>query len=370
MDGETAWFNPVFSFFTHGGTGPITGLVSMDGRLFVFKRDGVFVVDGDGPAEGGVAGNEFSPPQRLATEYGCVDHRSIVVTTDGIFYRSPRGIELLTRSLQVRWIGDMVNVSVDANPYTCGAALDSFGRVHYLLADSVPSAVTVAGLTGVELVYDLTFKLWTKYLCTGSSLQYGEATQGVVIADIAGLGETIVYVDPALGATYADESLGLDRGQYYVPWVIESGWFRTGQQARQRISEIMLLAKKNAAANHAIKMSLAYNFSDTYTQTFTWQPGDLTGLPIEELVIQPEKPQSLAIRVKIEEVEPSSVGPSTGFTAELGTVLSYLSNFSLGVVPDATEFPVGTGRGCDVLGITVEIAQKRGMPKLSPGQSA
>lgn len=368
VDGETAWYNPVFSFFVHGGTGPITGLVSMDGRLFIFKRDGVFVVDGDGPAEGGVAGNEFSPPQRLATEYGCVDARSIVVTTNGIFYRSARGVEVLTRSLQVKWIGERIQSTVDSHPKTCGSVLDAFGRVHYLLAASLSDAMTVAGIAGVEAVYDLTTDAWTIHIGTGSDGVYGNAMQDITMADLDGLGETVVYADALLGVAYADETSGIDRGAYYVPWVIESGWFRSGQQARQRISQVLLLAKKSVGASHAIRMSLAYDFSDTYTQTFTWQPGDLSDLAVEELDIQPERPQSLAVRVLIEEIEPSDT-EVTGFTAQLGTVLSYLGNIEPGQFTPS-DFPVGTGRGCDVLGITVEIAQKRGAPKLSAGQKA
>ncbi len=370
VDGETAWYNPIFNFFVHGGTGGITGLVSMDGRLFIFKKDGVFAVDGDGPPEGGVAGNEFSSPQRLATEFGCIDPRSICVTTEGIVYRSARGIEILTRSLQVKWIGANVQTTVDANTKTCGSVLDAFGRVHVLVAASDQgSLATVAGIAGAELVYDFTAEAWSVHYSTGGDGVYGNSMQDITMADLDGLGEVVVYADPTAGVTHADRTLGLDLGQHYVPWVVESGWFRTGQQARQRISQVMLLAKKNVNSNHAIRMSLAYNYSDSYTQTFTWQPGDLSGLPIEELVIQPQTPQALAVRVKIEEIAPI-VGVITGFTAMLGTVLSYLSNIEPGVLTDPPSFPIGTGRGADVIGITVEIAAKRGAPKLSPGQTA
>ncbi len=414
VDGESAWYNPVFSFYVHGGSGPITGLVSMDGRLFVFKRDGIFVVDGDGPSEGGVVGNEYSPPQRLATEYGCIDHRSIVVTTEGIVYRSPRGIELLTRSLQVRWVGDRVQNTVDANVETCGAALDSFGRVHILVAATAPvvasdayGGATVAGISGAELVWDIPADAWSIHYMTGYDGVYGRAMQDVVMADVGE--ETLFFADPKRGIVYANDALGTDN-LVYAPWVLETGWIRTGQQARQRFSNILFLAKKRSGANHAIKVSVAYNYVDSYTQTHTFEPGVLNALDIEELLVQPNKQPVLAVRVKIEEQAPASIaitsstdatpivvtsathgfvtgdsivvaGHTTNVAANGTWVVTVLTpttfslNGSVGSGAGAgsggtATYPVGTGLGCDVLGITLEVAAKTGTPKLAAGQKA
>jgi hypothetical protein len=333
VDGETAWFNPVFSFFVHGGSGPITALVSMDGRLFVFKRDGIFVVDGDGPPEGGVSGNEYSPPQRLATEYGCVDARSVVVTPDGIFYRSPRGAELLTRSLQVIWVGERVQNTLDANPVVCGATLDDAGRVRLCVAASDPASGNLSGITGAELVYDMPGDCWTAARHTGAAAVANAACQDMIRADLAATGETIVQADPAGVVIYESWSTGLDRGQYFSPWVIETAWLKTGIQARQRITRFMFLGKSRT--NHAIKISAAFNYVDTYTQFATWQP-DQASSAIEELLMNVDSQQVLSAKFRIEELVPT----------------------------DTVTYPVGTGLGTDVLGLTVEVAPKTGAPKL------
>jgi len=336
VDGEQAWFNPAFSFRVHGGNGPITGMASVDGRLVIFKKDAIFIVDGDGPSEGGPSGNEFSPPQRLATGYGCISHKSIAVTTEGVVYRSTRGVEILTRSMQVKWVGDRVQNTVDTNPYTVSTALDSFGRVHMLLASADPVTGTMTGKTGATVVWDMSSDSWSvdKYSCDGAV--YGRSPQSACRANIGGLGDIIVYADPVLGVMYGDEASGVDIAAY-VPTVIETSWIRTGQQARQRITDAYFLAKK--VGNHAVKISAAYDYNDIYTEYVVWEPNVINTLTIEELVLQLSKPQSLAFRIKIEEQAPADTG----------------------------SYPVGTGLGMAYLGVTFQVMPMVGAPHVSAG---
>lgn len=337
VDGECAWYNPAFSFFVHGGSGPITGLASMDGRLFVFKRNAIFVVDGDGPAEAGVTGNEFSPPQRLATEFGCVDFRSIQMTSDGIIYRSTRGVEMLTRSLQVKWIGDRVFKTLDAYPDCHGSSMDDGGRYHLLVSTS-------AGTSAVHhLVYDTTLDAWTTF----TTDIYGHTD--VCFADLKNRGQTLCYASPTgyiMRLCTADDNYYVGVYETYVSWTIETGWMKVGQQARARFSKILGLLKAHPGAesdnNHKVTFRVAFNYVDTYTQTATWEPGTLNTLEIEELEIQLNRPEVMAVRFKMEDAAPTDTG----------------------------TYPIGSGQGPDVLGITVEIAVKSGAPKGPAGHKA
>ncbi len=338
VDGENAWFNPAFSFFIHGASGPITALASMDGRLFVFKRNGIFVVDGDGPPEGGPSGNEYSPPQRLATEFGCLDHRSLAVTTEGIIYKSDRGVELLTRSLQVKWLGDKVQTTVDSYPKVCGVAIDSFGRYHLALGASDTGTATQTGVSGVRVVYDPTCSCWTIQHHTNHSGTYDRCLQDITRADLYGFGETVCFADPAGYVVREDSASGLDHATYWVPWTIETAWVKTGQQNRARFSKAMLLAKR--LSNHAVSISAAYNYIDSYTQVGRFEPDEINEASLEHLMENLECPEGISVRLLFQDSAPT----------------------------DTTTFPVGTGRGCDVLGISVEIAQKTGAPKLPDGQ--
>ncbi len=415
VDGETAWYAPAFSFFVHGGTGPITAIGSMDGRLIVFKRDGIFIVDGDGPPEGGPNGSEYSPPQRIPTEYGCIDQNSLLLTTEGLVYRSTRGIELLDRNLRVSWVGDAVQDTVNDHTRTLGTCLDTFGRVHMLLCtNTAPTVGLVTAETGVEVIWDIPSKAWSVNKYTPTSGTYGKALQDVCIADIYGLGEIVCYADPSSGTYYGDATTFKDAtsalASAYVPFTMETGWIRSGPQARQRVSDILLLAKKRSGANHALKISIAYNYVDSYTQTSTWQPSAINVLAIEELLMQPATQQVLAFRIKIEDLAPSattivtstdaspivlSVASHAFIAGDLVTVANHLTNTNangnwvVGTVTSTTiqllattgtgggagsggtiTFNVGTGAGCDVLAITAEVAPKLGAPKLAAGQKA
>ncbi len=338
VDGEAAWFNPAFNFYVHAGSGPITGLASMDGRLFVFKRDVVFVVDGDGPGEAGPTGNEFSPPQALASRYGCVDHRSIVTTPQGIFYRSTRGFELINRQLKIDWIGERVQETAALYPVTTGACLGPDSRIHVTVVGS-ESASGVYDCGGVELVYDTAADAWSVGKYTGTYTgDYPAAMQNVGVINDGGV-EKIAYAEEFIGTRIGDPTTGIDTGTNYVSWVVETGWIKQGPQARQRISGILLLAKKHAGANHAIRISLAYDYVDSYTQVLVWEPDVLNTLAIEELLLKPETQLVLAIRVKVEEIIPTDTG----------------------------TYPVGTALGAQLLGITAEALPMPNAPFANRG---
>lgn len=350
VDGEAAWFNPTFNFFVHAGVGPITAMASMDGRLFIFKRDQVFVVDGDGPGEAGPTGNEFSPPQALASRYGCVDHRSVVVTPEGIMYRSTRGIELLTRNLKVQWIGERVQNTVDANPYTTSCAMGPDARIYWTLAADKNNVNGLYYVPGCTIVYDTSADAWSVHRLTGYTGILGHAKQGVAfvqepLGGVAGAipTETMVLADGYISVWIQDFiNSGDYSNNYFTPFTIETGWMKQGMLARQRVSDMMFLAKKRAGGNHAVKLSIAYDYSDTYTQTHTFQPNEVVSTVIEELNLQPGKQQVLAIRFKIQDLAPS----------------------------DLATYPVGNCKGSDVLGIVAEVAPKIGSPKLSAAQKA
>ncbi len=103
VSGEARWFSDVFTI-------PIDALASQDGAIVAYSETEIYVVRGDGPPENGGNGTEFSPPQRITSDSGCIEPRSIVTTSAGTFFQSSRGLDLLTRSLSVEWAGAAVAV--------------------------------------------------------------------------------------------------------------------------------------------------------------------------------------------------------------------------------------------------------------------
>lgn len=346
VDGEAPWFNPAFTFSVPGGTGNITGLASMDGILVVFKRDGIWLVDGDGPPENGGSGLEFSPPRRILTEYGCVNPKSIVATPDGIMYRSSRGFELLTRGFSVAepWVGEAVKDTADTYPQTGGACFDrNGGRALFAIGATYSYAGQVnPNGAGVILAYDCAVRAWSVLKATNGLGVYGMGIQDVAFSKIAVSGEPADALLVLDGHYYVyreelDNCLDIDGANYYVPFKIETAWIRAQSlQDRIRVSDFLFLGKKKS--NHNLKISVAYDYSDTYSYTKTWTPADYS--TVEQLELQIPRQAVQAVRFKIEDAPPDNT----------------------------TTYPLGNGKGPEILCLSVKLGLRGGGAKLPAGQ--
>lgn len=347
VDGEAPWFNPAFSFPVPGGTGEITGLASMDGVLVVFKRDGIWLIDGDGPPENGGNGSEFGTPRRVLTEYGCIDQRTVVATPDGIMYRSSRGFELLTRAFSVAdpWVGEAVKDTAALYPYSGGAAFDrAGGRVLFVVGKTAGTynGQIYGSDEGVVLAYDMAVKAWTIFRHTNGTGTYGYALQDVAFCKLYQSGEPadqVLYLDPTYYVLREDDgtALELDSTSYWVPYKVETAWIRASSlQDRIRVSDFLFLGKKKS--NHNLKISVAYDYSDTYSYSKTWTPADIS--TVEQLELQVPKQAVQAVRFKIEDSVPADTG----------------------------TYPVTTGKGPEILCLSVKLGLRGGGAKLPSGQ--
>lgn len=118
--GEIAAFTLDFRIPPFEG-GAITGLVSLDSSLVIFKRDSIWILGGQGPNPTG-GGEQYGLPQVLTADIGCTNARSIVVCPVGIFFQSADGITLLSRSLQLNTdVGNRIETTLGTLP-TIGSA--------------------------------------------------------------------------------------------------------------------------------------------------------------------------------------------------------------------------------------------------------
>ena len=139
----------------------VTGLAQLDGDLAVFTRSGIWVVSGDGPSRTGEGG--FMTPRRVATDLGCVDWRSVVSTTLGVFYQSRAGIMLLPGGAPTPlYIGQAVADELAARPYVVDAAVSGEGDsavARFVLAES-PTPAEPAAATRV-IAFSLRARAWS-----------------------------------------------------------------------------------------------------------------------------------------------------------------------------------------------------------------
>lgn len=317
VENEGSWFNPVFSFNVPGGTGNITGLASMDGVLVIFKKDSVFAVDGDGPPENGGNGTEFSPPRRIHTEFGCMDPRTIVNMPNGIMYRSPRGIELLNRSLQVSFIGERIARTVDDRPLCGGATLDRKGGRYILpigvyAEENARTGLLLPDSDGVVICYDSINDSWTTQTYIHDSAIGGDPPNAdpTSIQDICFLGATdTVY------AAYADQlkaenpAKGYDQygNRAMVQWNLQTGWVRApSKQDRIKVTDIMFLGRFHSA--HDIQCSFMYDYKSSPTTVihrFTSSELSTGVMDPEQLTWQPSREGVQAMKFIIKTLPPA-----------------------------------------------------------------
>ena len=112
--------------------GDITGLASMDGKIIVFKRNQIRYFAGDGPSNLGVG--DFSPDVLVIPDLGC---RSVLARTDeGVVFQSDRGIHMLTRSMQIKHMGEKTD-RYNAIDATSAVVMKANEELRFLLANHI-----------------------------------------------------------------------------------------------------------------------------------------------------------------------------------------------------------------------------------------
>lgn len=129
---------------------PITALEVMDEKLIIFKADRIMVMVGDGPDAAG-QNNTFTTPRIITSDVGCVEPRSVVQMSSGVMFQSAKGIYLLTRDLNVKYIGWPVERLVQGATITSATLLREYNQVRFTVA------------AGDMLVYDYLFDTWTTF---------------------------------------------------------------------------------------------------------------------------------------------------------------------------------------------------------------
>lgn len=316
--GEATWFSPVFEVPITGG-GDITGLKAQDGALFIFKADRIFVLSGEAPSDNGLQGG-LGVPRLLATDVGCTEANSLVATSLGIFFRSARGIEILSRAQTVEWAGEAVQATLASYPVVTSAVLDARGSlVRISLAASEASGA--ASGNGKTLVFDLSIKAWVS-----TDVQYGTgATQATQSA-------AMVYLDgewryawlSTSGVVYterdADDASAYLDGSTWVAMAAETAWLKLGGiQGKHHVNKVLLLARKSTRAD--LSTYLSYDYATTAKTVMTRVANDVDTLStaIDRIQVEHQmhdEAEGQAIKVKFEDATPTggTVGNGKGAT--------------------------------------------------------
>ena len=294
IEGVATGFSPAQIINIDDG-GEVTGLASLDDKLVVFKHERIYIVYGAGPTPLGTGG--VFTTQRIAVDKGCIDALSIVTTKDGVMFRSAVGIYLLSRGLEMSYIGAPVEETTDS--FT--------GTVAAVRHPTEPWVLFVLGPDGssqsVILLYDNLQNKWAKWYMLDVGVP-------------ANIKSATIYRDKfawitAAGSPYLESAQYLDNGSY-VTMTIETAWLKlAGLVGFQRIRQTYLLGEPKSP--HQIEFSFAQNYDDTaYTQTTTFD-SNVLAWPSEQFAVTMVTQKSNSLRIRLRDLAPlAGVGTGQG----------------------------------------------------------
>jgi len=312
VSGEAPWTSPIFEV-PIPGEGKVTALAAQDGTLFAFKRRSIFALSGQAPADNGTGGG-LGAPRKLAVDVGCIDPRSIVVTTLGVFFQSERGLEILTRAQSVQFIGQPVQDTLDSYPICTSATLDSAASlVRFELVDGETS--NVANNYGVGLVYDLDNSAWVSVdKRTSAGATNPAPANGACMVKFS---DSWVYgwLDNQ-GYFYTEASDSLD-GSTWVTMAAQTAWFKQGGlMGKQIVNRVIALLSKVTDLDMDVQLGYDFRALETarsYTHTET--AAIVTAETILRLEHRPhDDSDCMAVSVKLTDKTPTAgtVGAGSG----------------------------------------------------------
>jgi hypothetical protein len=234
-----------------GTTEGVAALVQMDDKLVLFDSQRAYIQYGDGWAADG-SGDNLSIPQALPTASGCTNPKSLAVIPAGLMFQSEKGIQLLSRGLELQYVGAPVE-AWNSDRVTSAQVIPLERQIRFTL-DS-----------GVALVYDYYVNQWSTF-----------ADHNAIDATVWNSAYT--YLRPTGKVLQESQSVYGNDGAF-SPVRLRTSWLSfAGLQGFQRVRRLVILGEHRSA--HKIKVSIAYDFNPYATQEVDFDPGTLLDTPI------------------------------------------------------------------------------------------
>ena len=242
--------NDTLSILVSQVGGDITALKAMDDKLIIFKQNAIFYLAGDGPNNLGEQ-DTFIEPQLISSDVGCDVKNSVVLTPFGIFFKTAKGIYLLSRALGLEYVG---------------ADVEDYNDLTITKGDIYPKDNEVRFLTseGKALVYNYYRKFWGLY-----GNHRGDSS--VVI----GSDYYYVHKDGNGNRVFKQNPEKYDDAGDPVELVLETGWINPFmKQGAMRVYKMLVLG--DYYSPHKLKVSICYDYKDYYSQSKVIDVNDYT----------------------------------------------------------------------------------------------
>ncbi len=228
---------------TNGGA--VTALAALDTTAVIFKSNRVYYIPGDGPNSAG-NGTFFPPPQLITSTSGCISQPSVLASSDGVFFKSSLGLQLLNRSLQMApTIGLPVQGFVDLS-LTGAQAITGQNQLRWTSKE------------GTALVYDYVTQRWCTY-------------NGYDAVGYAAWNGTFARLRVDGSVWYEDQTTNLDNGAV-IPMILETSWIKLADMAQGYAAIWYAMILGEFRDNHTLTIEIAYDYTDVPTQTVVFTP--------------------------------------------------------------------------------------------------
>jgi hypothetical protein len=237
---EAVVFNDSLTIDVDTADGPITAIASLDQYLVIFKRNSIFVTQGDGPTQSGDQNDLDAGVTRVSSDVGCRDPGSVVLTPQGLMFRSPKGIYALSRGLEVQYIGAPVEGLLDDDVTIMAAEV---------VADRSEVRFIVDGVAANSPVYNYLMGQW-------SSFTNHDGVGACVWND------TFCFAKSDGRVLREDRDTWTDGGEAYSLKLVTS-WLQTsGLLGFQRVKRAWIIGTYKGA--HRLLVQFGYDFSPAW----------------------------------------------------------------------------------------------------------
>lgn len=276
----------------------LVALASLDDKLVAFSRTSIWVVYGDGPNALGFQ-SDWSSPQRIQADVGCVCPHSVVGYPDGVAFQSAKGIYLISRALQVQPLGRAVDNTLETFPViTAANVIEGRDLV-------VWECQNVGGTAGRALVWDYLNRIWS----IDRRNPFGSADVPMRSATV----HQSVYqcITSANYFLYEDSTTNLDAGEW-VTMAAETTWISPeGPHSFQRVRKVQLLGEHVTA--HGLRISAQVDHKTGWDQGYTWTDTQNDTLRSKvEMRLGARLARCTAVRLRFEDVKPTVIAAGIG----------------------------------------------------------
>lgn len=324
LDGEPVEFSDLLVKRIGRDEEPVTSIATLDDKFILFKNSAMYFISGEGPNNAGTQ-DTFTEPEIISSDIGCEQQNSIVLTPQGLMFMSNKGIYLLTRGLELQYIGAQVEDFND-QIITSAKVVPATNQVRFTIENNLC------------LVYDYFINQWSTF-SNHSGL------------DATILNATYYYLNSAGQVYKENKSSYLDAGTQ-IRIKIETSWISfAGLQGYQRVYKLLGLGEY--VSPHKLRIRTAYDFKEVYIHervidstdiSSNIRYGDTTPYGNESIYggegdiyqfrVDMKKQKTQSIKIKIEEIQESD-------TIGEGLAISALT-FRIGVKP--SEFKIDSDK--------------------------